>query len=198
MISIVDTGGANHTSVRDALLRLGKESEITVDRNRIKNSSHVILPGVGHARFAMERLTLFGLADTIVELKQPVLGICLGMQLLFSASDEGDTQGLSILPGRVQKMKPSLEFRVPHMGWNQLDVCKASRLLTGLDPVSRFYFVHSFEVPDGDWIVAKSQAPHPVPAVLEYRNFFATQFHPERSSAPGALVLKNFLSLEST
>lgn len=198
MIAIVDTGGANHTSIQDALLRLGCESEVTVDSARIRASSHVILPGVGHAAFAMDKLRNEGLIDVIAKLEQPVLGICLGMQLLFSSSEEGDAVGLGILPGRVTRLEAHPDFRVPHMGWNQLQrTARTSRLLSDIDPQAYFYFVHSYRVPSGEWTVAESQAPHSLPAVIEARNFMATQFHPERSSTHGARLLQNFLNLRS-
>lgn len=195
MIGIVDTGGANHTSIRNALLRLGHSSELSFDKDFLKTCSHLILPGVGHAGFAMERLKRYGLVDFIREQTKPILGICLGMQLLFDASEEGDVECLKILPGKVTKIEPAPGIRVPHMGWSQLQLrMPNSPLLRGVVSGSYFYFVHSFRVPDGAWIIGDTSAnPQKLPAALEAQNFFGTQFHPERSADLGAQVLKNFI-----
>ena len=202
MIAILDTGGANHSSIQNALARLGRESEvaveITVDKRRLQAASHLILPGVGHAGYAMENINKHNLSEFILRQEKPVLGICLGMQLLFSASEEGNAQCLGLLPGTVTRMQPQPDFRVPHMGWAPLRKIGAkSRLLEGIDENAYFYFVHSYKVPSGEWIVAETQPPYSLPAVVEYRNFYATQFHPERSGSAGAKVLQNFLQLEA-
>ncbi len=194
MIAILDTGGANHSSIQNALARLDRESEITLELSRLEAATHLILPGVGHAGYAMERLASSELQQFLLSQEKPVLGICLGMQLLFSQSEEGPAKCLGLLPGSVTRLEPQPGFRVPHMGWTTLRKTGAkSRLLEEVDENSYFYFVHSYQVPKGEWIVAESQPPYPLPAVLEHRNFFATQFHPERSGAAGTQVLKNFL-----
>jgi glutamine amidotransferase len=198
MIGIVDTGGANHASIQNALVRLGRDSLVSLDREVLSSCSHLILPGVGHAGHAMERLREHQLVDYIREQSKPVLGICLGMQILFEASDEGAEVALGLLPGRVKRLCPSSTFRVPHMGWNRIEHRKqSSKLLRGLDEKTYFYFVHSFAVPDSTSIVAATPAPQAIPSVLEWRNFYAVQFHPERSGPGGARLLENFL-LEAT
>lgn len=195
MIGIVDTGGANHASIQNALVRLGQESIVSLDREVLSSCSHLILPGVGHAGHAMDRLREYQMIDYLREQTKPVLGICLGMQLLYEASDEGADRALGLIPGRVRQLQASSTFRVPHMGWSQIESRgRPSRLLKGIDESAYFYFVHSFAVPDGDAIVASTPAPQPIPSVLEWRNFFAVQFHPERSGSDGARLLQNFLS----
>lgn len=195
MIAIVDTGGANHTSVQDALMRLGHDSLVTTDPSRIQSASHVILPGVGHAGFAMKRLNEHQLVPIIRDLKQPILGICLGLHLLLTTSDEGDVNCLGLLPGRVSKLKPTNTFRVPNMGWSKLKrIGKDSILLHGVDIDAYFYFVHSYHAPLSSDVVAQLQDPQ-IPAVMESGNLYATQFHPERSGVHGAQILKNFLAI---
>jgi glutamine amidotransferase len=192
MIAIVDTGGANHASIQNALARLGAESAVTLDREALNAASHLVLPGVGHAGFAMERLEKNGLIPFLRAQKKPVLGICLGMQILFSSSEEGDTRCLDLIPGRVSKLKATADFRVPHMGWSLVQrKGNGGVLLNGIAESSYFYFVHSFQVPASDCTTA--QTPEGIPAVIEHGNFLATQFHPERSGEAGARLLGNFL-----
>ena len=192
MIAIVNTGGANLASIQNALTRLGRESIVSLDRTELDKASHLILPGVGHAGFAMERLKSSALVSYLREQEKPVLGICLGMQILFSSSEEGDTDCLDLVGGRVTKLAATPEVRVPHMGWSRIERTeKDSVLLEGVAPEAYFYFVHSYQAPRSDWTVAQTSAG--IPAVIEHRNFFATQFHPERSGDAGAGLLKNFL-----
>lgn len=195
MIAIVDTGGANIASIQNALTRLGVSSLVTGDVIKLQEATHLILPGVGHAKYAMERLESLELKSFLRATKKPVLGICLGMQLLFSYLEEGNVEGLGILPGTVKALTPSSTFRVPHMGWNALRTKKQSRLLAGLPSDASFYFVHSYKAPEGEFICAMNDSPESIPAIVEYKNFFATQFHPEKSGDAGAQILKNFLNL---
>jgi glutamine amidotransferase len=152
----------------------------------------VILPGVGAAAWSMNALAEHGLVDVIRGLTQPVLGICLGLQLLFESSDEGETPCLGILPGRVRRLETGPGLRLPHMGWNRLDWRVADPLAAGLDGGEWFYFVHSFAAPADD-AVATSGHGREFAAVVRRDNFAACQFHPEKSASAGSRLLKNFL-----
>lgn len=195
MLAIVDSGGANIASVRFALERLGVASELTADPAVIRGAERVILPGVGSAQEGMKRLQAKGLVDCVRGLKQPVLGICLGMQLLFEASEEGNTPSLGIIPGRVALLPESPGITVPHMGWNTLNVRQATPLLKGFDANTRFYFVHSFAGPVNEFTIASCDHGTAFAAVVRRGNFWGAQFHPERSGAAGAQLLKNFLEM---
>ncbi|HVU17968.1 MAG TPA: imidazole glycerol phosphate synthase subunit HisH [Candidatus Didemnitutus sp.] len=193
MIAIVDSGGANIASVRFALERLGVASELTADPAVIKAADRVILPGVGAAPAGMQRLRDRGLIDCVLGLHQPVLGICLGMQLLFDASEEGPVDSLGLIPGRVALLPESPGIAIPHMGWNTLDVRHESPLLAGFDAGTRFYFVHSYAGPVNEFTLASASHGRPFAAVVQRGNFSGVQFHPERSGAAGARLLRNFL-----
>lgn len=195
MLAIVDSGGANIASVRFALERLGVRGELTADPAILSAAEHVILPGVGSAQEGMKRLHAKGLVDCVRGLEQPVLGICLGMQLLFASSAEGDTPSLGIIPGRVALLPESPGVTVPHMGWNTLEVRKSSPLLKGIDDDARFYFVHSFAGPENEFTLAGCTHGTAFAAVVQRGNFCGVQFHPERSGPAGAQLLKNFLIL---
>ena len=146
-VAVIDSGGANIGSVRYALERLGVDSVLTADARVITQSERVILPGVGAAAVAMARLTALDLIDTLRTLQQPLLGICLGMQLLFESSEEGDVQTLALLEGRVTKLPETPGMRIPHMGWNRLARRRESVLLEGIDTDAQCYFVHSYGAP---------------------------------------------------
>lgn len=193
MLAIVDSGGANIASVRFALARLGVESNLTTDFTTIRAAERVILPGVGSAAEGMRRLQERGLVETVRSLTQPTLGICLGMQLLFDGSDEGPTETLGLIAGRVSLLPASPGVRVPHMGWNTIEPAAPSALLDGIDVSARFYFVHSFAAPAGPFTVATSTHGTGFSAVVRRDNFHGVQFHPERSGAAGARLLRNFL-----
>lgn len=193
MLAIVDSGGANIASVRFALGRLGVESVLTTDLAKIRAAERVILPGVGSAAEGMRRLEERGLVDTVRALTQPTLGICLGMQLLFDGSDEGPTSTLGMIAGRVSLLPASPGVRVPHMGWNTIEAAAPSPLLEGIDSGARFYFVHSFAAASGPCTVATSTHGTAFSAVVQRGNFHGVQFHPERSGAAGARLLRNFL-----
>jgi glutamine amidotransferase len=151
---------------------------------------------VGAAGDSMERLRRRELQHCLRELKQPTLGICLGMQLLFAASDEGPTECLGVLPGRVTRFPAAGGLPVPHMGWNRLLRRKPDDpLLAGVSPTSYFYFVHSYVAPEGSWVSAACDYGGEFPAMVAHENYFGAQFHPEKSGRPGARILRNFLQL---
>ncbi len=194
-LAIIDSGGANIASVRFALNRLGMESTFTADRAVIERADRVILPGVGAAGAAMRQLRKHGLVDCIRGLTQPVLGICLGMQLLFEASDEGDVRCLGLIPGRLRRFDGAPGLRVPHMGWNHTRQTRDDPLCAGLRATPWFYFVHSYHAPVGEHTLAACRHGQAFSAMVQQGNFRGAQFHPERSAADGARVLKNFLEL---
>ncbi len=195
-VVIIDTGSANLGSVRHALTRLGVVADTTCDISKIAAADRVILPGVGHARTAMAELERAGLIGLISSLTQPVLGICLGLQLLYESSSEGDVDCLGVIPGRVEPLTEREGLRLPHMGWNQLKWRDdADPLARELGPEAWFYFVHSFAAPV-EHAVATCCHGDEFAAIVRYRNFAACQFHPEKSAAVGARLMANFL-LES-
>ncbi|MCG8425624.1 MAG: imidazole glycerol phosphate synthase subunit HisH [Proteobacteria bacterium] len=196
MITIINTGGANLASVSNALDRLGRTWTLTRDADTIRSAERVILPGVGAARDSMDRLQEAGLIDVIRNLTQPTMGICLGMQLLFERSEEGDTECLGIIPGTVRRMESRPGLRIPHMGWNAISPRSGDEVLfAGIAEHSHFYFVHSYAAPMGDWVCATVDHGNALPAAVRRGNFYGCQFHPERSALAGAEVLKNFLRI---
>lgn len=196
-VTIIDGGGANIASLRFALDRLGAGSDLTNDPAKIRAAPRVILPGVGAAADAMRRLRAAGLDEVIPELTQPVLGICLGMQLLASASEENDTVCLGVIPGTSREFHAAPQSPVPNMGWCRIRRGPDHPLLSGIDEGSYFYFVHSYALPIADYTIATASHTEPFTAVFAHENFVATQFHPERSSSAGSRVLENFLRLET-
>ena len=194
-VVIIANGGANIASLQFALQRLGTSSAVSASARKIREASHVILPGVGAAADAMVRLRQNNLDTLIPSLEQPVLGICLGMQLLFDASDEGDTPCLGVIPGRAARFPQKTGLPVPHMGWNTLKIERPSALLADVPSDSYAYFVHSYALGLSPATIAASDYGEPFSACVEWRNFLGAQFHPERSSLVGAQLLKNFLSL---
>ena len=194
-VAIIDSGGANIASLVHALRRLGCKARLTRDPAEVQAAARVILPGVGAAADAMARLRRHGLADIVPGLSQPVLGICLGMQLMFEASEEGETGCLGILPGAARRLRPAPDRPVPHMGWNQLDVRIPVPLLHGVKTGDYTYFVHSFALPVGEDSVATCDYGGAFTAVVSRGNFHGTQFHPERSGKVGARILGNFLEV---
>ncbi len=195
-VTIIDSGGANIASLKFALDRLGVDATLSTDAKTIQNASHVILPGVGAAAAAMQRLTQTGLDELIPTLEQPVLGICLGMQLLAEASAEDNAECLGVIPGVAKKLSASPDTPVPNMGWSRASVARQHPLLADIDDGSYFYFVHSYALPVANYSLATASHAGNFTAVLAYNNFCATQFHPERSSAAGAQLLANFLQLQ--
>jgi glutamine amidotransferase len=192
-VAIIDSGGANIASLRAALARLGAESQVTSDPEVIQGAARVLLPGVGSAHNAMARLRGSGLDRLIPTLKQPLLGICLGMQILFDMSEEGPANGLAVIPGRVERLQFARGLPVPHMGWNQLQEMKSDPLLDGVSSLDYVYFVHGYAAPAGSWTVATTEYGSSFTAVARRDNFCGTQFHPERSGLVGARILANFL-----
>jgi len=195
-LAIIDSGGANIGSVIHALKRLGAEPVFTADAATIRNAERVLLPGVGAAGAAMSRLREMKLLQCIRELQQPVLGICLGMQLLFEKSEEDNTSCLGIIPGTLKKLQPSKGIRVPHMGWNTTTASRADPLLAGLPESPWFYFVHSYCAPPAEDTLATCLHGEPFSAIVRRGNFYGAQFHPERSARSGARLLANFLALQ--
>lgn len=191
---LLDSGGANLGSVQAAFARLGVEAPVTSDWQTIRAASHVLLPGVGAARAAMARLRENGLDRLLPTLTQPLLGICVGMQLLFERSEEGDTECLGLLPGKVQRLPASPGVRVPHMGWNRLQNMRAHALVAGLDQ-QWVYFVHSYAAVSAAGTVADCSHGDAFSAVVARDRIMGAQFHPERSSDAGARLLRNFLAL---
>lgn len=190
-LAIVDVGCGNIGSVGIAFERFGIAPVVTGDPQEIASADKVILPGVGAAGYAMGEIERRGLTEPLRALKQPVLGICLGMQLLFEHSDEEDVECLGIVGGRVRKLDAAPGRPVPHMGWSRLDVSDHSIGLCSGDYV---YFAHSFACDPGPGTVASADYGREIPAVVRRGNFLGAQFHPERSAEAGARFLKAFLS----
>jgi glutamine amidotransferase len=194
-LAIIDSGGANIASLQFAVERLGVEATLTTDPSELAAASHVILPGVGAAADCMARLEALNLTDTIRSLRQPLLGICVGMQLLFEGSEEGNVACLGILPGRVRRFPDLAGMPVPHMGWNQLNITRPTPLLTGLTAGDYVYYVHSYAAPVSTDTVATTDYSNTFSAAVQRDNVFGVQFHPERSARAGALIVANFLKV---
>ncbi|MGH8085922.1 MAG: imidazole glycerol phosphate synthase subunit HisH [Lysobacter sp.] len=195
-VVLIDAGGANLGSVRYALERLGARVRVSAVAAEIAAAERVILPGVGAAATGMARLRELGLVDLVRSLQQPLLGVCLGMQLLYDSSEEGDVECLGLLPGRVRKLVPAEAdaVRVPHMGWNRLRHRSADRLLAGIDDGAQVYFVHSYAAPVTADAIASCHHGADFAAVVRRGNRYGAQFHPERSATVGSCLLENFLS----
>ena len=197
-VTIIDSGGANIASLQFALRRLGAASELTTEPAKIEAAERVILPGVGAAADAMEKLQRAGLADLIPQLQQPLLGICLGMQLLFDSSAEDNSPCLGIIGGRAERFAAAANRPVPHMGWNSIEKLRNSRLLDGITDGAYFYFVHSYAVGITPSTVASTDYGSSFTAIVRQGNFMGTQFHPERSGEQGARLLQNFLHMDAS
>lgn len=192
MIAIIKYNGGNVNSVQNALDRLQTESVITDDFEIIQKADKVIFPGVGEASSTMKNLKEKGLNDLIPSLTQPVLGICLGMQLMCRNNEEGNTTGMGIFDINIKKFPP--ENLVPHMGWNTISGFKSS-VFSGVEEKSDVYFVHSFYCELSEYTTSVCDYILPFSASLQKDNFFAMQFHPEKSGRIGNELLKNFLKL---
>jgi len=195
-VVLVDAGGANLGSVRCALRRLGVEPLLSADAREIRGADRVILPGVSTAATVMGRLHELGLVDVLRELRQPLLGVCVGMQLLFEHSEEDDTPCLRLLPGRVRRIAGGAGIRVPHMGWNALSLRRPDPLLRGFGDADYAYFVHSYAAGVTPDCIASTRHGDEFAAAVRRGNVMGAQFHPERSAAAGARLLHNFLTME--
>ena len=195
MIAIIDYDAGNIGSVANALNRLGVSNyEITSDKNVIKNSKGVIFPGQGRAGPAMQSLQANGLDELLPTLKQPFIGICLGMQLIMDSSEEDNSTALGIIPGTCRKLATDLP--IPQMGWNKLEMLRDSSLLNNLDDEPYVYFANSYAVAtDNSYVDATVMYGQPIVSAIEKDNFYGIQFHPEKSGAVGETILSNFLKL---
>jgi glutamine amidotransferase len=192
-VAIIDSGGANIASLLFAFERLGVTAELSADARRIRRAARVVLPGVGAARDAMRRLEDRGLTAMVRELTQPVLGICLGMQLLGRSSEEDGVDCLGVLPGTARRLLARPGAPVPNMGWCPVRPRNGHALLDGIEDGAWFYFLHSYALPVDDLTVATATHGDAFAAMVARDNFFAAQFHPERSARSGARLLRNFL-----
>ncbi|WP_309629889.1 imidazole glycerol phosphate synthase subunit HisH [Brevundimonas sp.] len=197
-VAIVHLGAGNTASVQFALERLGADVVVTSDAAVIADAERVVLPGVGAAGYAMERMGALGLTGIIKSFERPLLGLCLGQQLLFAESEEnGGAMMLGFIPGRVTRMPVRDDLPVPHMGWSQLNALGDDPLLEGVNDGDYAYFVHSYVCPDTDATIACANYGAAVPAMVRTGNRWGCQFHPERSAKAGARILKNFLELDA-
>ena len=192
MIALIDYGAGNIRSVQNALTRLGIESKLTNQADELRAADKIIFPGVGDASFAMNQIREYQLDTLIPTLTQPVLGICLGMQLLCNSSEEGTTDALGIFNTSVKEFQPILN--VPHTGWNSCEI-KSSPLFNGISSDDDFYFVHSFYAEVCTDTIATCDYIEPFSAALQKNNFFGVQFHPEKSAEIGSKLIQNFLEL---
>jgi len=195
-LALVDAGGANIGSVRYALQRLGVEAQLTADAEAIRSADRVILPGVSTAATVMRRLRELDLVETLRQLRQPLLGVCVGMQLLFEHSEEDDTPCLGLLPGQVRRLPAGEGIRVPHMGWNRLQLRVKDPLLDGFGDGEHAYFVHSYAAAVTPDCIASTVHGGEFSAIVRRGNVMGAQFHPERSAAAGARLLHNFLTMD--
>lgn len=196
-VTVLAYGAGNVASVQFALERLGAVVRLTADPAEVADAERLILPGVGAAGYAMARLSELGLIEPIRAFPRPLLGVCLGQQLLFETSEEGEGVALlGLIPGTVRALTPAADRPVPHMGWSQLSLACPDPLLDGLENGAWAYFVHGYVCPDGEATLARADYGGPVPAVVRSANRWGCQFHPERSAAAGARILRNFLEIE--
>lgn len=203
MIYIANSGGYNTFSLQKAIERVGGKSEVVSDPNTIYSASLVLIPGVGHAKHAIDKIKKLELAEAITKREKPTLGVCVGMQLLFSHSEEGDVDLLNILPDLVQHLPSNL--KAPHMGWNDLNIEKSdslnieksdSPILKNINSGDYAYFVHSYFIKPNEYTTSFCKyGDLNIMASMQYKNFFATQFHPEKSGVLGEKILKNFLEI---
>jgi len=200
-IVIVDYGMGNLRNVQKAFEKIGAQARVTRNRKEIAGASAIVLPGVGAFKDCMENLDRYGLIETLlhsVEKGKPYLGICLGLQILFSESEEfGSHRGLDLIHGKVVKFIPDPDHKVPHMGWNTVDIQREVSVLKGIESGDFFYFVHSYYVvPEREeWISTLTHYGIPFVSSISKENIFATQFHPEKSQQKGLQILQNFVQL---
>ena len=194
MIAVIDYNMGNIRSLGNALQRLGADWRLTADHEEIRSASHVILPGVGNAAEAMDNLRRLRLPELIWQLRHPVLGICVGMQVMCRHSEEGDAECMGIFDARIKRFQEAPNVKVPHMGWSRISNLEG-KLFKGIDSGSYVYFVHSFYAHLCPDTIATARHPELFSAALKYENFYGCQFHPEKSGDVGERILANFLAL---
>lgn len=194
MIAVINYGMGNICSLGNTLKRLGAEWQLTSDPDVIRKASHIILPGVGNAAKAMENLTRLNLTDVIRQSRRPVLGICVGMQVMCRHSEEGDAECMGIFDARIQRFKEEEGLKIPHMGWSRI-ANMDSKLFKGIESGSYVYFVHSYHAPLCPDTIATARHGEMFSATLKYENFYGTQFHPEKSGIVGETIIDNFLKI---
>lgn len=194
MIAVIDYDMGNICSLGNALSRLGAEWMLTSDHDTIRKASHVILPGVGNAAKAMANLKRLQLPELIQRLRHPVLGICVGMQVMCRHSEEGDAECMGIFDAKVRRFREQPGIKVPNMGWSRI-ANLGSKLFMDIERGSYVYFVHSYYAPLCPDTIATSRHPEMFSAALKYENFYGTQFHPEKSGDAGEMIIKNFIEL---
>jgi imidazole glycerol-phosphate synthase subunit HisH len=194
-VAIIDTGGANLSSITNVMSKLSCEYHITTDPDLISKCTHVILPGVGSAKPIMERLNAHTLIPMIRELKKPTIGICLGMQILFNSSKEDNIDCIGIIDGTIEPLTADLQTRVPHMGWNQIDT-KDDPIYNNIQGSFFAYFAHSFHAKVNNYTIGTTYHGVSFSSVVKYKNFYGFQFHPEKSGEIGQTLLNNFLQIK--
>jgi len=194
-VAIIDSIGSNLASLKFALDRIKVNFIVTNEVKRIRNSSHIILPGVGAARNAMNKLSQHEIIETITTLSQPTLGICLGMQIFMEYSEEDDTSCLGVFGDSCKLFENQENYPVPHMGWNTIELESSSNLSKGINSGTHFYFVHSYYVPLNSQTIASTTYSKKFSSIIQKDNFVGTQFHPEKSGEQGSILLKNFTNL---
>jgi imidazole glycerol-phosphate synthase subunit HisH len=194
MIALIDYGAGNVASVANALIELNHDFIITRNESEIIKSNRVIFPGVGEASYAVRQLHMLNLFSVLRMCTKPILGICLGMQLMADKSAEGNVACLGIFPGAALKFDET-KVKVPHMGWNEINLIKESKLFKGIDNRERFYFANSYYLPVNEYTTSTSEHGLTFSASLELGNFYGVQFHPEKSGEAGLKILKNFIEL---
>ncbi len=194
-LAVITSGGANFYSIEVALKRLGVTYQLTTDKEIVNNADGVIFPGVGSAGFAMKQLHQHDLINTIRNYQKPLLGICLGMQLLYEHSTEDGVDCLGIMSGKIERFDDSQQLVVPQMGWNNIVKKAESPLLNDFDMTKDVYFVHSYYAPVNTATVASCNYGVDFTAITNYKNFYGMQFHPEKSGVAGAQLIKNFIEV---
>ena len=194
-VAIIDSIGSNLASLKFALDRIKVNFIVTNEVKQISNSSHIILPGVGAARNAMNKLSQHEIIETITTLSQPTLGICLGMQIFMEHSEEDDTSCLGVFGDSCKLFENQENYPVPHIGWNTIELESSSNLSTGINSGTHFYFVHSYYVPLNSQTIASTTYSKKFSSIIQKDNFVGTQFHPEKSGEQGSILLKNFTNL---
>ena len=194
-VAIIDSIGSNLASLKFALDRIKINFIVTNEVTQIRNSSHIILPGVGAAKNAMNKLSQQEIIETITTLSQPTLGICLGMQIFMEHSEEDDTSCLGVFGDSCKLFENQENYPVPHMGWNTIELESSSNLSTGINSGTHFYFVHSYYVPLNSQTIASTTYSKKFSSIIQKDNFVGTQFHPEKSGEQGSILLKNFTNL---